>query len=199
MPPARRALGLRDETESTLLIKMRELINGRYLWANLNHLNTPDPQAQAPTFRERDLALFGGFDPDGTYNYATVRSDRVTPIPDRLAPGTPMEDGSWGIAKPFIDPALMDELEHVFTLLKKRGIQVAIVLNPYHPQVWKCASAITCEALRTVEPALRDLAGRVGLRVVGSYDPAVFRFRESDFRDDAHLSKDELNRVGFTN
>jgi hypothetical protein len=192
LPPARRALGLPDETEHTLLIKLRELVNGRYLWANLNHLNTPDPKAAIPTFRERDQAVFGGFEPDGTYNYGKTQ-------PDRLAPGTPVQDGSWGIEKPFVDKALMAELEQVFTLLKARGIQVALVLNPYHPQVWQCASPITCEALPIVEAAVRDLAQRVGLRVIGSYDPKVFGFAETDFRDDAHLSKDELRRVGLTN
>ena len=62
-----------------------------------------------------------------------------------------MDDGSWGIQKPFVDPGLMRELEHVFTLLKQRGVQVVIVLNPYHPYVWTCVSAITCDALRTRE------------------------------------------------
>ncbi|MFO1109711.1 MAG: hypothetical protein U1E61_11050 [Bradyrhizobium sp.] len=199
LPPARRALGLSDETENTLLIKMRQLVNGRYLWANLNQLYAPDLQIQAPTFRERDQAIFGSFDPDGTYNYASLRPDGVTPYSDRLAPGTPVDDGSWGIEKPFVDPGLMRELEHVLALLKQRGIQVAIVLNPYHPYVWTCASAITCDALRTVEPVLRDLAHRMGLPIVGSYDPNVFGFKETDFRDDAHLSRDELHRVGFTN
>jgi hypothetical protein len=192
LPPARRALGLRDETENTLLVKMRELINGRYLWANLQHLNTPDPKAKIPTFRDREIALNGGYNPDGTYLYP------VKPA-DRLVPGTPVPDGSWGIERPFVDPVVVAELEHVFTLLKKRGIQVALVLNPYHPQVFKCASAITCEALPIVEAAVRDLVQRVGLRVIGSYDPARYGFTELDFRDDSHLSKDELHRVDFTN
>lgn len=199
LPTARRALGLPDATESTLLLKMRQLINGRYLWANLNHLYTPDPQAQMPAFRDRDQSIYGSYDPDGTYNYATLRSDRVTPYPDRLAPGTPVDDGSWGIEKPFVDPGLVRELDHVFAALKERGVQIVIVLNPYHPHVWKCVSAMTCDAMQTVEPAVRELAQRQGLRVVGSYNPAVFGFAETDFRDDAHLSKDELRRVGFTN
>jgi hypothetical protein len=138
-----------------------------------------------------DRALNGGFNPDGTYLYAVK-------VPDRLAPGTPVPDGSWGIEKPFIDPAVVAELEQVFTLLKKRGIQVALVLNPYHPEVFKCASAITCEALPIVEAAVRDLAQRLGLRVIGS-DPARYGFAGSDFRDEAHVSKDELHRIGFTN
>ena len=74
LPPARRALGLPDETENTLLIKMRQLINGRYLWANLNQLYTPDLQIQTPSFRERDQSILGSFDDQSIFGSLTGRN-----------------------------------------------------------------------------------------------------------------------------
>jgi hypothetical protein len=80
--------------------------------------------------------------------------------------------------------------------LRSQGTQMLFVLPPYHPRVYSFLSST--ELYRHVGAAeqwFRALAGREGIRVIGSYDPAACGFTEADFLDGMHARESALARL----
>jgi hypothetical protein len=116
------------------------------------------------------------------------------PTPDDAELGT----GAARIKKPFIDPGTYEEMRQSLAKLREMGKDVTIVLTPLHPKVVACASPLVCECLKTVEPAVRELALAVHADVIGSYDPARFGLERADFVDDQHLRTRSVHKLTVT-
>lgn len=94
-----------------------------------------------------------------------------------------------------VDDQLWALFERWLTFLKGDGAQVVLVLSPYHPAIFGKMIAEPKNQLRAVEDRVRALAPAAGVRLVGSYDPAVVGVGEADFFDGDHLREDGLRKL----
>jgi hypothetical protein len=87
-----------------------------------------------------------------------------------------------------VKPAGQAELEAFVSYLQAQGIRVAFYLSPYHPTVY--AEMRDQHGYRIggdMEDYLRGLGGRLGVTVVGSYDPVRAGVTADDFFDGLHV------------
>ncbi|MBI3272796.1 MAG: hypothetical protein HYZ53_27665 [Planctomycetes bacterium] len=86
-----------------------------------------------------------------------------------------------------LDPELRRLFEAFVRYVRAQGIDVVFYLPPFHPTAYELVvSSEDGRMLVEVERYLRALAGREGLAVYGSYDPAQCECGEGDFYDSHH-------------
>jgi hypothetical protein len=100
-------------------------------------------------------------------------------------PPSSVGDGSFWITGKRIEPGVTAEFEIAVRVLEQHNLKVTLVLTPDHPDVMACTGTRVCQTLTTVESYARDLGSRLGVEVVGSYDPRPFGLH--DFSDDTHV------------
>jgi len=127
------------------------------------------------------------FMPDGTLKYPRSVLDRD--------PLRPLDDGSYRIEKPFIDPLAVAEWRAIISWLLGRGIKVALIVPPYHPSIWACHNETVCEGLKAAEATARQLAAEMKIEVVGGYDPRPFKLTPYDYIDERHLRPEAIHRL----
>lgn len=100
----------------------------------------------------------------------------------------------------YLEPS--DKLISVFTdflkLLRRKGINVVFVLQPYNPVLWDnvCFRAQEYEGFFKTEAAVRKIAEDCKIPVYGSYNPyALEGVDETDFYDGIHIKREELGRI----
>jgi hypothetical protein len=79
--------------------------------------------------------------------------------------------------------------------MQRDGVRVVLLLTPYHPTAY--AGLLASRKYRIVAEAeadFRQLAARLGVPILGSYDPAVGGFTETDFYDASHTRDTALER-----
>jgi hypothetical protein len=94
-----------------------------------------------------------------------------------------------------VDASAAREFEQVLSAMVQRGVRVKLLLMPYHPAIMNCAYERVCRTLSTMEAYLRGLGLRLGLDVIGSFDPRPFAVAWSDFWDFEHLRMEALRNV----
>jgi hypothetical protein len=99
---------------------------------------------------------------------------------------TSVGDGSFNLASPEIDSEIAKEFEAVVQNLETRGLEVTLLLTPYHPEVMNCRNPRVCKTLKRVEAQVREIALRLKVKLIGSFDPRPFGLSWQDFIDDIH-------------
>lgn len=127
--------------------------------------------------------------PDGTLLYPGVYLAK-TPPPDHL-----VGPGTFNLSTSPFDQAVIDEMEAVIREARKRGIEISFILMPYHPKVFQCERKWVCQAIINAEAQARAIAGRHGVEVIGSYDPAHMMVGREDYLDDIHVSGGSILRA----
>lgn len=94
-----------------------------------------------------------------------------------------------------IAPQLATELEDFLAYAVERGVNVTLVLTPFHPIYWqKLTTDPDYTAVAAAEQALRAMAARCGVTVYGSYDPALCGCTNADFYDGLHIRRESIAR-----
>lgn len=97
------------------------------------------------------------------------------------------------------DKELEGILEAFMQYLKRHHVQVTLCLLPLQPQKYQSliGPRKNPEALDVIgiEKYYRGLAQRLGLGIVGSYDPSVCNLNNSDFYDAEHVRQEVLERI----
>jgi hypothetical protein len=88
-----------------------------------------------------------------------------------------------------------DALEKFVRYVQGQGVEVTVLLVPFPPEMYDALSRLPGHNVVALEAELRAMAGRVGVRVVGGYDPRRFGLRTEEFFDETHLRPDGLARV----
>ena len=122
-------------------------------------------------------------------------SGRYRPMANAGPPPSLVGDGSFWIAGKALEPGVAAEFEMAIRALEQHNLKVTLVLTPYHPDVMTCRGARVCQTLTTVESYARDLGSRLGVEVVGSYDPRPFGLTGHDFSDDTHVEPAGLSSL----
>ena len=74
-----------------------------------------------------------------------------------------------------------------------RGVQVTLVLTPFHPIYWqKLTTDPDYAGVQQAEQTVRALAARCGVEVYGSYDPAKAGCGNLDFYDGLHIRRESI-------
>lgn len=91
------------------------------------------------------------------------------------------------------DPGRREIFEKLVTYSSRRA-RVALVLSPYHPALYRMMERDRREFL-AAEAMFIEIGGKLGVDVVGSYDPAVAGCDEKDFHDVSHPKDSCLAKV----
>jgi hypothetical protein len=87
-----------------------------------------------------------------------------------------------------VKPAGRAELEALVAYLQDQGIRVCFYLGPYHPTVYsEMRDQHDYRIGGDMEDYLRELGARLGVAVVGSYDPVRAGVAATDFFDGLHV------------
>jgi hypothetical protein len=79
--------------------------------------------------------------------------------------------------------------------IESKGVEPILLMTPYHENVLKAPSSINAIALNATEPIVLNLAERVGIKVIGSYDPKMFGCLSSEFFDFMHPTSKCLDKL----
>lgn len=124
--------------------------------------------------------------PDGTLNYPATYTDSDST--------RQIGNGSYKLeAADSADArgALIRIIEH----LQRAGHRILFVLTPYHPRVWASDNVTIKTRLMDAEAVYRDIGQRLGIDMIGGYDPRPFGLSEQDFLDDLHPRRDAFVKL----
>ena len=164
------------------------LLQSRWPPAKQPEAASPPGWLDAREAGENDNVLLS----NGRFEYARGFLKNTPPAP------TAVKDGSYKIARPAIDNSVRIEFADALRALMRNGVRITLLLTPYHPAVFTCAGRNVCETLAEVETAVRALAEKTGVRLIGSFDPRPFTLTYKDFLDEMHVSKLAFNRIVAT-
>ncbi len=91
-----------------------------------------------------------------------------------------------------VDSSLRDTFDRFLDFLHDEGVEVVIVLAPYHPLTYRALLTDGYGVVAMVERYLRDDGARRGIAVRGSYSPTVAGCNETHFTDGMHPTRECL-------
>lgn len=94
-----------------------------------------------------------------------------------------------------IDSRLRGNLEGFLDAMDNDGVEVELLLVPFHPFTYKAWSEGDSHGILKAEAYFRDLAKRKGIRIKGSYDAAKIPASREQFRDWVHPHRPVLETI----
>lgn len=132
--------------------------------------------------------------PDGSVVWPPLPPDNgPTVIPQFVRTGLPVDGRLQGLDARV--EGREDALEKFVRYVKGQGVEVTVLLVPFPPEMYEALLRLPGHNVVAVETELRAMASRVGVRVVGGYDPRPFGLRTEEFFDETHLRPEALARV----
>lgn len=130
---------------------------------------------------------------DGSYVYGkdmrNLTAEQVLNVAKKR-----IEDKAIGYEK--FNPQLVDLFEQYISYLQDNGIEVIFYLGPYHPATYKqILESSKYDIVCDVEIYLRTFASEKGIKIIGSYDPAVADVGIEDFHDWVHARREAVARI----
>jgi hypothetical protein len=87
-------------------------------------------------------------------------------------------------------------IDKLVDLVRKDGSEVWLYLPPYHPYVYDhLARRPEYRIIDSGEAAVREMAGRKGIPVLGSFNPHRYGFVNTDFYDGHHVREAGVARI----
>ena len=92
------------------------------------------------------------------------------------------ETATWGL-----DEKLQDVLERFIRRLQEKKVKVVLFLAPYHPFSYReLVSRKRYQVIARVESYIRAVSLRYHVPLIGSYNPTIIGFKDTDFLDWVH-------------
>jgi hypothetical protein len=187
------ALGLPKTSAYVLPSDWKIMFNGAYALENfhaeLERLTQrrPDRAAQA---------LYGIEAGQATEEDAVILPNGRIVYPPEPAPDPrTLGDGAINIFAPEIEPEAVSQFESALRNLIARGHGVTLLITPYHPIVMACRNPLVCATLQKVETQAREIAARLDVRLIGSFDPRPFELGPQDYLDEMHLGLSGVSKL----
>ncbi len=105
---------------------------------------------------------------------------------------------------PEMDTEPLEQFDKFFEYATSLGVEIKIVLSPYHPTTYDGVVAINAQdptrygGFLQTEPAIRELAQKYNISVYGSYNPnAIEGVTADNFYDGLHCDTDALEKALF--
>ena len=99
--------------------------------------------------------------------------------------------------RPLVSEKNIVGLATVTRALEAKGLHLVPILMPYHPERWRCDTSSACEFLEAATATAQAATARLGLQLIGSYDPRPLGLSASDFYDDQHVVMDSLPKLSL--
>lgn len=143
----------------------------------------------APELDERLGGKESVFFQDGSLQYSAkfLASAKTTPIP--LGGVKYATDGILN------DRVAIDEYISLLQWVKNQGVEPILLLTPYHQNVWKAPESPNARALIATEPVVRQIARKLDLKVMGTYNPDTAGCLDTEFLDFMHANTDCLAKL----
>ena len=95
-----------------------------------------------------------------------------------------------------ISPVLTQQLELFLQEMQQAGVEVSLFLSPFNNAYYDHIKQQTdnYQQMLAVEPLVREMAKKMGIRVIGSYDPYACGLTQMDFYDGLHCSSEAVQR-----
>lgn len=92
-----------------------------------------------------------------------------------------------------VSAELAQRFEDFIAYAENRGVEVTLILTPFHPIYWdKLAADPNYCGVIPAEQTLRDIAARTGADVYGSYNPTAANCTNVDFYDGLHIRRESV-------
>ncbi len=104
-----------------------------------------------------------------------------------------VDDGISPLKK--IDKRLAGNFEKFLDVLKADGVEVTILLVPFHPITYKKWIKDDTKGLLKADDYFREVAKKKGLKVIGSQNPDNIPSLEIEYRDWVHPRREVLERI----
>ncbi len=179
---------VKSESTGKLLLN---LINPSYFVRSINQIGMPKHEIkQAPFFKLEDGINDPVFLPDGSLIYSNEY------ILNSATSKIPIGGGDYKIKpRSQISENAINIFEKLLKILNNEGISSIIVMTPYHHNVWVDNKSITVKALMEVEPRIRELGRKIGVKVLGSYNPNTIGCVPDEFYDYMHAKDSCLSKI----
>lgn len=89
-------------------------------------------------------------------------------------------------------------LKQIIKYLEKNGIEVRLLMTPYHPNVFKKGETKPVKFMKIIEAKNKEIAKELNLKIYGSYFPDKVGCKEDEFYDYMHPANKCLNRIDFS-
>jgi hypothetical protein len=97
------------------------------------------------------------------------------------------------------DPQYTEKAVKIFSdlirYIEESGVAVAVVLTPYHHNVWADRESSTTKALLAVESRVIELGRELGVKVLGSYNPYKVGCNKDEFFDFMHPTRSCVSKI----
>lgn len=178
------------------LAKWRELISGAYLrqgWESLKKQSSNKDDITLTTQTEGPEAIIRF---DGTLCYQDAFRHQKTSEARQKAIEYARKRPIYSL-KNFFEPGKKEvELLEVFLRNLNHHADILLVLVPYHPEVYRAIkNSRDTAGVALAEQTVLDIAKRLNIETVGSYDPNQIGFSEDDFYDGMHVRTEAMMRL----
>lgn len=119
---------------------------------------------------------------DGTFIYSRKHTHDNPPGP------VPPQPHLYKIEKPYFEPNYGKELLQVLRYFQRRGVEIHLILTPYHPYMTECHEQEFCEAARLTKNYAMSIAPCLKAEIIGDYDANKFGLTWHDFYDAVHMA-----------
>ncbi len=134
--------------------------------------------------------------PDGSLRYAASYRDRSVALVRAAAVVDGRQLVTDSLRQGSFAPAQVAEFAALISHLKRQGVEVVFVLPPFHPTTYAWVRQRSdADFLAATEKRYRALAERLGVPVVGSYNPARAGCPAGQFLDGSHAKGACMRKV----
>jgi hypothetical protein len=93
-----------------------------------------------------------------------------------------------------IDKDFSEDLKQLFNFLEKKGVEVTLLLLPYHPTSYQIINKRTdTYSLSKIEQYIMEEFEE--FEIYGSYDPTFLNYKDKDFYDSLHLKLAKVDDI----
>lgn len=194
----------RDKGDSVSYLSQAagNLFNGEYLYNSIKNINKKTDDSifeKKIIYPNKNFSYKTGYSeavtlPDGSGIYASTYIKEQMKINKNIKLG----GGMYKISGAYYDNSAVDYLERLLHLYKLRGVNVNIILTPYHPNVFKLGETKAVEHFRIIENTVQDFVLKNNIRLYGSFFPIKIGCKGEEFYDFMHPTNECLNRINFS-
>lgn len=178
------------------LEKKMQIFSISYFQSSLNYLSSgqyryKDPQPTTLQFAKTNMRRA-----DGTYAYSEEYRNTQSGYAEKNVADMKAVTPFFASHFDGISDQLVKQMEVFLEELKKDGVEVAMMLAPFHPEYYafmQMPNSGYKEVLST-QAVFEQMAQKAGIPLFGSYDPAECGLIKDDFYDGLHASAQAMEK-----
>jgi len=165
---------------------LKVLYNKKFFIKNLNYIKNKILYSNG---LDKDLNLEElKINYDGSYiltgNYASKKGESIKEV----------ENARWGFNELNFDKEPKNSLINNIKFIQSKGIEVDIILIPFHPIVFSSKDWIV-EYILTADNEIKKISEELNLKIHGSFFPDDLDCSKFDFYDDSHPKKSCIKNI----